>query len=52
MDSHHITAGTDTTRQTLAWVWQYLAAFPDVQKKAQEEVDRVLGKNLIHELIS
>ena len=29
---------------TLNWVWHYLAAFPEVQRKAQEEVDRVVGE--------
>ena len=37
-------AGTDTTRMTLNWIWHYLAAYPEVQKRAQEEVDSVLGK--------
>ena len=44
-----VAAGTDTTRSTLAWIWQYLAAFPEVQARAQQEVDSVLG-NMIFEL--
>jgi len=36
-------AGTDTTRMTLSWIWHFLAAYPEVQKKAQNEVDEVLG---------
>ena len=40
-------AGTETTRQTLAWIWLYFAAFPEIQKKAQDEIDEVLGDNKI-----
>jgi cytochrome P450 len=38
-------AGTETTRHTLTWIWLYLAAFPEVQKKAQAEVDAVIGRD-------
>jgi len=38
-------AGTDTTRMTLNWIWHYLAAYPEIQKKAQDQVDRVLGRD-------
>ena len=40
----HSIAGTETTRMTLNWIWCYLAAFPEIQQKAQEEIDSVLGK--------
>jgi len=39
-----IIAGRDTTAQSLAWTCYLLALHPEVQKKAQEEVDRVLGE--------
>ena len=39
----YTSAGTDTTRMTLAWIWYYLAAFPEVQEKAQREVDENIG---------
>eukprot|EP00933_Yihiella_yeosuensis_P022296 TRINITY_DN17543_c0_g1_i1.p1 TRINITY_DN17543_c0_g1~~TRINITY_DN17543_c0_g1_i1.p1 ORF type:complete len:539 (+),score=111.03 TRINITY_DN17543_c0_g1_i1:59-1675(+) len=38
-----ITAGTDTTSATMHWMTYLLAAHPEVQKKAHEELDRVLG---------
>ena len=27
----------------MVWTWYFLAAYPKVQKKAQEEIDNVLG---------
>jgi cytochrome P450 len=36
-------AGEDTTANTISWVMHFLAAYPDVQAKAQAEADRVLG---------
>ncbi|XP_069995703.1 cytochrome P450 2L1-like [Penaeus vannamei] len=41
------TAGSETTTNTLTWMLYYLAAFPDVQTKMQEEVDRVLPKDAL-----
>ena len=49
-DCFFASAGTDTTRATLAWIWQYLAAFPEVQDKAQTEIDDVIGKYRRHVL--
>ncbi|WP_437619208.1 cytochrome P450 [Sorangium sp. So ce1151] len=40
-------AGEDTTANTLAWILYYLASRPDVQARAREEADRVLGGGLI-----
>ncbi|WP_437989892.1 cytochrome P450 [Sorangium sp. So ce145] len=40
-------AGEDTTANTLAWILYYLGSRPDVQARAREEVDRVLGGGLI-----
>ncbi|KAL4229507.1 hypothetical protein ACF0H5_012547 [Mactra antiquata] len=37
-------AGIDTSRFTLTWCINYMIAFPDIQKKVQEEIDRVVGK--------
>jgi cytochrome P450 len=38
-------AGSDTTSSTLVAFVQALATFPDVQRKAQEEIDKVIGKH-------
>jgi cytochrome P450 len=38
-------AGSDTTSSTLHAFIQTMLCFPDVQKKAQEEIDRVVGKD-------
>ncbi|XP_046554014.1 cytochrome P450 1A5-like [Haliotis rubra] len=40
-------AGLDTSRQTLYWTVQYLAAYPEVQAKLHAEVDRVLGERRV-----
>ncbi|KAG7087817.1 hypothetical protein E1B28_013757 [Marasmius oreades] len=39
------TAGVETTSGQMAWVVMSLVLYPDVQKKAQEEVDRVVGRD-------
>ncbi|GFR66141.1 cytochrome P450 1A1 [Elysia marginata] len=36
-------AGVDTSRHTLDWLFLVLVAYPEVQKKMQEEIDRVVG---------
>ncbi|KAG7521499.1 cytochrome P450 2J6-like [Solea senegalensis] len=37
-------AGTETTSTTLQWALVYLINHPDVQEKAQAEIDRVIGQ--------
>nr|AAV74194.1 flavonoid 3'-hydroxylase [Sorghum bicolor]AAV74195.1 flavonoid 3'-hydroxylase [Sorghum bicolor] len=45
------TAGTDTTSSTVEWALAELIRHPDVLKKAQEELDAVVGRNrLVSEL--
>ncbi|KAG8455220.1 hypothetical protein GDO86_001420, partial [Hymenochirus boettgeri] len=42
-------AGTETTATTLQWALLYMVAYPDIQKKVQEELDTVLqGSQLIY----
>jgi len=40
-------AGLETTSTTLAWLWYWLARKPEVQAKAQAEIDRVLAKQAL-----
>jgi cytochrome P450 len=37
-------AGTETSSTTLLWALLYIAKFPDIQKKLQDEVDSVIGR--------
>lgn len=37
-------AGSETTSNTLGFCFLYLILYPDVQKKAQNEIDRVIGR--------
>ncbi|KAL5005225.1 hypothetical protein ScPMuIL_018681 [Solemya velum] len=37
-------AGIDTSRFTTNWVLLHMAAFPEIQAKVHEEIDRVVGK--------
>uniref|UniRef100_A0A8C5MSM2 Cytochrome P450 n=1 Tax=Leptobrachium leishanense TaxID=445787 RepID=A0A8C5MSM2_9ANUR len=39
------TAGTETTASTIHWAVLYMAKYPDIQKRTQEEIDRVLGSS-------
>ena len=38
-------AGSETTSTTLTWAMLYMVRYPQVQKKVQEELDRVVGRN-------
>ena len=39
-------AGTETTTSTLRWAIVYLLRNPDVQERAQKEIDDVIGRNV------
>lgn len=36
-------AGTETTTDTLLWAIVYMLNYPEIQKKIQEELDKVIG---------
>ncbi|WAR13178.1 CP17A-like protein [Mya arenaria] len=38
-------AGVDTSRLTLRFALLHMAAYPDIQAKTQEEIDRVVGRD-------
>lgn len=38
-------AGSETTSTTLTWAALYMVRYPDVQKKVQDELDKVVGQN-------
>ncbi|XP_072016307.1 cytochrome P450 2J6-like [Amphiura filiformis] len=43
-------AGTETTSTTLRWALLYMIKFPDVQKRVQEEIDSVVGRDRLPRL--
>ncbi|XP_060581281.1 cytochrome P450 2B4-like isoform X3 [Ruditapes philippinarum] len=40
-------AGLETTSTTLDWAFLFMTEFPEVQKKCQDEIDKVLGDKII-----
>ena len=38
-------AGSETTSTTLTWAALYMVRYPEVQRKVQEELDRVVGED-------
>ncbi|XP_072015409.1 cytochrome P450 2J4-like [Amphiura filiformis] len=43
-------AGTETTSTTLRWAHLYMLEYPDVQKRVQEEIDSVVGRDRLPKL--
>ena len=43
-------AGSETTSTTLTWAALYMIRYPEVQKKVQQELDKVVGKERQPEL--
>ncbi|XP_066974435.1 cytochrome P450 2L1-like isoform X1 [Macrobrachium rosenbergii] len=43
-------AGSITTAMTIKWAVLYLAKYPEVQKKAQKEIDLVVSRNVVPSL--
>lgn len=41
------TAGSETTTNTLTWLFYFLATYPEVQRKLQAEVDGVLPQGAL-----
>jgi cytochrome P450 len=39
-------AGAETTSSTLQWAMLYMIAFPEIQKKVQQEIDSAIGLRL------
>ncbi|CAH1259075.1 CYP2U1 [Branchiostoma lanceolatum] len=46
MTANLFVAGTDTTTNTLLWSLLYMTLNPDIQHKAQQELDAVVGEGL------
>ncbi|KAG8197311.1 hypothetical protein JTE90_007557 [Oedothorax gibbosus] len=40
-----VMGGSDTSKNSLMWIFLAMAAYPDVQKKIQDEIDRELGRD-------
>ncbi|KAI1293483.1 Cytochrome P450 2B19 [Halotydeus destructor] len=40
-------AGTDTTKTTMHWMLLFLAKYPQMQKKVRDEIDEVLGDQIL-----
>lgn len=38
-------AGSETTSKALSFCFLYLVLFPKVQRKAQQEIDTIIGRN-------
>uniref|UniRef100_A0A915DYB8 Cytochrome P450 n=1 Tax=Ditylenchus dipsaci TaxID=166011 RepID=A0A915DYB8_9BILA len=38
-------AGMETTSTTLRWAMLFMVKYPEIQKKAQEEIDQIVGKD-------
>ncbi|KYM98161.1 hypothetical protein ALC62_11152 [Cyphomyrmex costatus] len=45
------TAGVETTKNTIGFIITYLVVKQDVQKKVHEEIDRVLGKEILPRIV-
>ncbi|XP_072035944.1 cytochrome P450 2U1-like [Amphiura filiformis] len=43
-------AGSDTTATTMEWCCLYMMAHPDIQKKIQDEMNSVVGRNRLPQL--
>lgn len=40
-------AAIDTNNNTITWALLYMATWPDIQQKVQQELDRVIGRDRV-----
>ncbi len=43
---NHLTAGIDTTQNTIQWIILLMANYPEMQNKMREEIDSVIGERM------
>ena len=44
--NNHLTAGIDTSQNTMKWIILLMANYPEMQNKMREEIDSVIGERM------